>query len=240
MIREHEFNTSWWGSPVGILDDSAFFALEPSVQNDACAPWSWIEFSAPLDAASHPDKLGRAGFHSVDTQVRFRINLSGIDSTPSIERLSAVSAEEEAFEISGNELKSFEHERFRFLPGVTAERLNDRYARWSNLLVASQPAWCLRILDGADVQGWFLAQAHPGKPLNLTLAMLRSDAHISGHLLYQKAMLEFAVRGARIGGAAFSVGNTAVMNIYASLGARFLHPRGYWHWWPANGDGAGD
>ena len=231
MIREHEFNTQWWGSPVGILDDPGFFDLDPNTQNEACAPYSWVEYSAQLDTAPNPEKLGHAGFFCVDTQVRFRINLSNIDSTPSIEKLSATSAEETPFEVARDELKSFVHERFRFLPGITSERLNNRYALWSNLLIANHPAWCLQVSDGPDVQGWFLAQADPGKPLNLTLAMLKSDAHISGHLLYQKAMLEFAARGARIGDAAFSVANTPVMNIYASLGARFLHPRGYWHRW---------
>ena len=171
-------------------------------------------------------------------QVRFRINLSNIDSTPSVEKLSASSAEESPFEVSQDELKSFVHERFRFLPGITSQRLDNRYALWSNLLIAGHPAWCLQVSDGPDVQGWFLAKADPGKSLNLTLAMLKSDAHISGHVLYQKAMLEFAARGARIGDAAFSVTNTAVMNIYASLGARFLPPRAHWLWWSDPSGGA--
>jgi len=240
MIREHEFNTRWWGSSVGILDDPAFFDLDSTKQAAACAPYTWVEFSAQIDEAPHPEKVGRAGFRNVDTQVRFRIGLSRIDSTPSIGRLVVSSADETPFGVSGDELMDFAHERFRFLPGVTVERLNERYALWSNQLIADHPQWCLRISDGEEVQGWFLAQAAPDKPLHLSLAMLRSDAHISGHLLYQKAMLEFAARGARIGDAAFSVGNTAVMNIYSNLGARFLHPRNYWHWWPTNGDGAGD
>ncbi len=238
MIREHEFNTRWWGSSVGILDDPAFFDLDTDVQADACAPYSWIEFSTQIDAAPHPEKLGRAGFRNVDAQVRFRIGLSGLASAPSVERLAVQSADEQPFDVSGSELLDFVHERFRFLPGITAERINDRYALWSNRLIADYPQWCLRISDGDEVQGWFLAQAKPDRPLHLTLAMLRSDAHISGHLLYQKALLEFAARGARIGEAEFSIGNTAVMNIYASLGARFLHPKGYWHWWPRVRDGA--
>ncbi len=74
------------------------------------------------------------------------------------------------------------------------------------------------------VQGWFLAQ--PGKThrLQLTLAMLAKDATISGMLLYQKACLEFANRGHRLGEASFSITNTAVHNMYASLKARFLAP----------------
>lgn len=239
MIREHEFNTRWWGSPVGIVDDPAFFDLDPGAQHEACLPYAWVEYAAQLDASAAPHKLAQAGFCCVDTQVRFRISLSNMESTPSIERLTARSAKESPFDVSSEELKSFAHERFRFLPGATAERINKRFALWSSLLIANDPAWCLRISDGTDVQGWFLAQAHAGKALKLTLAMLSADAHVSGHVLYQKAMLEFAARGARIGDAAFSVANTAVMNIYSNLGARFLPPS--WHWlrWSNDASGAG-
>lgn len=180
-----------------------------------------------------------AGFHQVDTQVAFRIGLSRIESTPSLERLSAISAEEEPFEVLPEDLMPFAHERFRFLPGITQGKLNERYALWSTRLIEKQPAWCLRVLDGTAVQGWFLSQAPPGEPVELTLAMLKSDAQISGLLLYQKAMLEYAARGARVGHAAFSVTNTRVMNIYSSLGARFLTPRGHWFRLAAGSGGSG-
>jgi hypothetical protein len=240
VIREHEFNSRWWGSRVAILDDAAFFDLDRHAQAEACAPYAWIEYSAPLDSAPSPDKLGLAGFHWVDTQIPFRIDLTTITSTPSVAQLSAITAQEKPFEVSRDEFKCFLHERFRYLPGITAARLNERYALWSNLLIQQHPAWCLRILDGSQVQGWFLAQAHPDKPIELTLAMLKSDAHISGLLLYQRAMLEYAARGARIGSAAFSVANTPVLNIYSKLGARFLPPNGYWIRWAARAEGAND
>jgi hypothetical protein len=60
--------------------------------------------------------------------------------------------------------------------------------------------------------------------------MLAKDAVVSGMLLYHKACLEFAQRGHRLGEASFSVTNTAVHNIYAMLGARFLAPVGQWLW----------
>jgi len=229
MLREHEFNTKWWGSPVGILDNPAFLDLESSLQRQACAPYEWVEYSTQLDNAPAPEKLGRAGFFSVDSHINFRINLSRVGSTQSTDQLMAVDAEEAKFEVSSGEIRTFAHERFRFLPGVTMDRLDARYALWSNQLIAQNPAWCLQISDRTGIQGWFLARVDEDKPLNLTLAMLKSDAQISGHLLFQKAMSEFARRGARIGEASFSVTNTPVMNIYASLGARFLSVRGYWH-----------
>ena len=240
MIREHEFNSAWWGAPVGIVDDRAFFELDAAEQDAVCSAYSWVEYAEQLDAAPAPDLLRRARFNAVDTQVRFRISLNRIESTPSIERLSALSADESPFDVSNAGMRSFEHERFRFLPGVTHERLDERYAIWANQLIARHPAWCLRISDGEAVQGWYLSEARADKPLGLTLAMLSADARISGQLLYQKALIEYARRGARIGEAAFSVSNTPVMNIYATLGARFLRPRGCWQRWSETEGGTGD
>jgi hypothetical protein len=240
MLREHEFNTKWWGAPVGILDDAAFFDFDSRLQDEACSVYDWVEYSAQLDNAPAPEKLGRAGFFSVDSHINFRINLSKVGSTQSADRLVAVDAREANFEISSDVIQTFSHERFRFLPGITTERLNARYALWSNQLISQHPAWCLQISNEAGIQGWFLAKMDEGNPLNLTLAMLKSGAQISGHLLFQKAMDEFARRGARIGEASFSVTNTPVMNIYASLGARFLSTRGFWHCLVSRQDGDDD
>lgn len=153
-----------------------------------------------------------------------------------IRRLSAINAETAPFQFLRHELMPFLRERFSFLPGISAERLDERYELWSNLLIEKQSACCLRVLDGTDVQGWFLSQAQLGKPIELTLATLKSYLRISGLLLYQRAVLEYAARAARVGGLAFSFTNIPVMNIYSSLRARFLPPRGYWPRWA---DGAG-
>jgi hypothetical protein len=80
------------------------------------------------------------------------------------------------------------------------------------------------------LQGWFLSCPGKQRGLELTLAMLSNTAEISGMLLYQQACIAYAGRGHRLGGASFSVKNTAVHNIYATLGARFLPPGGNWLW----------
>jgi hypothetical protein len=66
--------------------------------------------------------------------------------------------------------------------------------------------------------------------INLTLAMLAAEAVTSGYDVYARAATEFAGLGFNLGWASFSVSNTAVQNIYASLGARFVEPREYWMW----------
>lgn len=230
MIRRHEFNSEWWGSDVGVVDEKAFFELPVEERARTLAPFAWAEYKGPLE----PDVCARAaavGFVLVDTQLAFRLGLGRVPSSESVERLAVRSADEHPFEVGADEVADFEHERFASLPGATQRRINARYALWSRQLVDADPAWCLQVLEGGDVQGWFLARKD-GPGLHLTLAMLRRDARVSGHSLYHRAVLEFARRGATVGGAEFSVTNTAVHNIYAALGARFLAPVGCWLWHP--------
>ena len=103
---------------------------------------------------------------------------------------------------------------------------------WANRLIHARPEACMQVFMDDRPQGWFLSQ--PGEPrgLNLALAMLSNTAEISGMLLYQQAFVAYAGGGHRLGNASFSVNNTAVHNIYASPGARFLPPRGIWTWLP--------
>ena len=98
-------------------------------------------------------------------------------------------------------------------------------------MIQEQPEWSLEIQTDGVAQGWFISQM-TGKTLNLTLAVLRKDATISGMHLYHKALVEYAKRGARIGEASYSATNSLVMGIYAKLGVRYLAPVGYWLWTP--------
>jgi hypothetical protein len=73
--------------------------------------------------------------------------------------------------------------------------------------------------------------SHPAPSgLELALAMLSSESAISGFDLYSVAIAAYSARGFRLGFASFSVTNTAVHNIYANLGARFLEPKECWLW----------
>jgi hypothetical protein len=88
----------------------------------------------------------------------------------------------------------------------------------------------MRLFLNDKLQGWFLSRPVKQHGLNLTLAMLSNTAEISGMLLYQQACVAYAERGYRLGHASFSVTNTAVHNIYATLDARFIPPGGNWLW----------
>jgi hypothetical protein len=228
VIRRHDFNSAWWGEPVGFIYDPSFFSLIPSERHERMAEYAWVEFVAPLEQAPLAVLTGD-GFLQSDTQVPFKINLRRIPSMPDRADFDVSWANESPFTLAQEGLAPFTHERYRYLPGATPERLRARYARFGNVLIAAQPEWCCRVLHDGRVQGWFLC-GQSEQEFGLTLAMLHSQADISGMLLYQRALHAFAERGQTVGNARFSITNTAVHNIYASLGARFLSPLGYWLW----------
>jgi len=228
MIRNHQFHSSWRGEPVGIVDDQRFLLLPGEERQRLLGEFAWVELRVPMNEAS-PRNLAAAGFIHVDTQIPFRIGLRRVTSGPSLDNLTADSAADHPFTIAPGDAAPFSHERFRHLPGITPEAIEDRFDRWANLAVEAAPQWCLRIASGGVTQGWFLSrQSEEG--LQLDLAMLHRQATLSGAYLYRKALRTYASLGARVGLARFSVENTAVMNIYASLGAQFLPPIGIWLW----------
>ena len=228
MIRRHDFNSSWWGGDVGVVEGQSFFELDAAERDALLSPWSWVEASAPLDAVTCA-RAGAAGFVQIDTQIPFRIGLTRIESSPSVDRLDVRFCDEHPFQVGRGESAEFEHERFAALPGVDAARLANRYVLWATALLDSDPAHGMQVLSNGVVQGWFLGR-ETERGLELTLAMLATGARISGQLLYHRALLAYRERGVRIGSAKFSVTNTPVHNIYAALGARFLAPVGCWLW----------
>src|SRR5579871_5854306 len=156
MIRQHDLNTRWWGTPTGIVDDAAFFALPDGERAQALAPYGWAEFKSGLAAAPPLAALARAGFFLADTQVTFRIALKDASSSCA-ENLAVCFADEPGFSYSPEDLAPFAHERYAHLPGQTPERLNARYAAWGGQLIRDYPETCLVVLSGGEVQGWFLS-----------------------------------------------------------------------------------
>ncbi len=231
MIRENIHNSAWWGKPVAVVVDAAFFALEPAARQAALRPYAWAEFKSPLASAPPFLQLAASGFTLVDMQIGFRLMLGAVPDSPSLADFVCEFADQTHFEIGLGGTRSFEHERFLQIPGATLERLAQRYVNWSNQLVREHPEWCLRVLYQGEVQGWFLASLTK-QGLYLALAMLSKTAQVSGLHLYQKAIRAYAAKGARIGHAAFSARNTAVLNIYSQLGVRFTPAEGIWLWHP--------
>lgn len=229
MIRVHEFNSEWWGCPVGIVDDPVFFSLAPDERKKLIDPYSWVEYRAVV--GEHPPfrTVSEAGFFHADTQVEYEILLEDVRTTPSMNVLKTRFADEQTFVARAEDMKDFAAERFNHLPGMTPQRVNSRYALWGRKLVAESPEWCMEVLESGEVQGWSFGRM-TNKGLNLTLRVLRRGARIRGRDLYRKTNLEYAKRGATTGWASHSVSNLAGLNINASLGAHYKGVEHFWLW----------
>lgn len=229
MIRLHETNTAWWGSPVGLVEDARWFDQEEIARRHDLGRFSWVEYKAALTQSPSPFLLARTGFAFVDVQINFRLSLSRLPQSPSLAPLECHSAKTHPWQLNAGEMRHFEHERFLQLPGADKARLAERYSRWANEVITRSPASCVQIIFAGRVQGWFIAEP-TNAGLHLALAMLAAGSTISGHHLYHRALRFYADHGFTVGQAAFSVRNTPVMNIYAQLGARFSAPVGCWLW----------
>lgn len=229
MIRENPYDTAWCGEPVGVIIDSAFFALDETCCRAALERFSWVEFKAPLGQAPPLHLLQERGFLLADVQIPFRLALKAVPDSPSLAEITCQPASQAPFEVQAHLVRDFEHERFLQLPGMTRAKLNQRYAGWANQLAGEHPDWSLCIRHNGQVQGWFLSQPTP-RGLSLTLAMMEKSAVLSGAQLFQKAIRTYASMGPAVGYASFSVRNTSVLNIYSQFGAKFLPPEGNWIW----------
>jgi hypothetical protein len=228
MIDRHDFNSDWWGCPVGIVREDSWFDLPLSQQQAELAPYAWVEFKSPLPAHD-PARYIAAGFRLTDTQISFRIALDKIEETPSTLKLDCLPASSKPFQPDAASMADFQHERFAHLQGITPDRITRRFAAWAGQLVQAHPEWALEMSYDGQPQGWFVAEP-TNKGLYLALAMLARGATLSGANLYRKALHHFAEQGQRIGHAGFSASNTAVLNIYCQFGARFTAAQGAWLW----------
>lgn len=229
MIREHGFNSAWWGGKAGIVEQADFFGHSPEAIREALAPFEWAEFRNPLDAELPLARIRDAGFVFADTQVNFRVGLAGRPAQCA-EPLSLEPASNGTWRADASEWAIFGQERFRLLPGITPARLNQRYARWAAELVHRAPETCFEIRSAGEPAGWYFAEPGRSGAINLTLGVLRRGSRISGYAMYEAALCRLAAMGYRIGWASFSIANSAVHNIYARLGARFVSPGGIWLW----------
>src|ERR1051325_11092567 len=91
MIRNHEFHSRWWGAPVGVIDDVAFLSLPHDERERQLSDYAWVALRSPLESADRT-ALAHAGFIHIDTQIPFRLGITRVQPTPSIETLDVVRA----------------------------------------------------------------------------------------------------------------------------------------------------
>jgi hypothetical protein len=231
MIDSHDFSSHWFGSPVGIVREAAFFALPAAERQAALKRYSWVEYRTPSADGAVLAALMQDGFLQSDVQIHFRLRLTEPEPGPSLDTLSVVRADQNPFSIASGEMADFTHERFSLVPGVTTRMITQRYEMWAAGILKNAPHFCLEVRSARGVEGWFLSSKdtrHAG--LNLALAVLHRDARISGMLLYKKALGVYQSMGETLGWASFSATNTPVLNIYSELGARFTSSGAIWLW----------
>jgi len=228
MIRQHDFNSEWWGAPVGIVDDVAFFCLPAADRADLLAPFEWTEFRHDIATAPPEPLLLDAGFAQLDVQVGYRMSLHREPTVPDSSGLEVLDATDAHFSGDFERLQSFAWERYLRVPGSSPERNDDRFVRWARLHVESAPTTSLELRspDG-QVQGWFLAEIDD-IGAHLALGMRHRDATVKGAAIYDAAFSYLCRQGAQVGHATFSVTNLPTMNLYAKLGARFTSTVGCW------------
>lgn len=231
MIDNHDFNSAWWGKPVGIVRDPAFFNLHESERLSLLQAYDWVEYigTGDLEGRMRAPAICSAGFCHVDAQLRFRIKLV-TNNLFSQECASMIAGDENVFRLEPENFAEFEFERFKILPGCEGAKLNERYALWAKDLYTRNSKLCMQLNLDETTQGWFFSSPGSGRIVNLDLAVMAKDAKISGLALYERALAYYADLGFRVGQAGFSAHNFRVMNIYASLGAKFLDSRDCWVW----------
>jgi len=230
MIREHAFNSEWWGAPVGILEVEPFLAAPAEERTPALHDWAWVECVSTSPTPALRTALCQAGFVHADSTIQFRLDLRRVTDVPTSDEI-AIRRGTQCPSLGIYEIRPFLHERFQLLRGATHERISERFVRWARDLHAETAETVLQFEAAGRPVGWFLARPR-GQTLDLVLAITAPGSKLPGAALYRAACVQFARDGYRIGVAGFSVRNLDVLNIYASLGARFVAVRECWIWQP--------
>lgn len=233
MIREHLFNTEWWGSPVGIVEIDAFLSASSASRRRALKSWSWVECTLTSATAEIRTTLASEGFVHADTTVQFRLDLRRVALSQHSSGI-AVRRGTDFAALDLSNARPFVHERFHMLRGATQERVMARYLRWANHVHRDHPETVLQFEVEGRAAGWFLS-VPKGRGLDLALAMTSQDGRLSGATLYRDACALYARDGFHIGEAGFSARNLDVLNVYAALGARFFATRDCFLWQPDGG-----
>ncbi len=231
MIGIHDFNSEWWGGPVGIIRDSAFFSLARAESERLLEPYDWVEFKATRGDLAIESAAARCGFQFVDLQIVYKAGLNK-SSPPGREiALDLVSAESVEFDLNPDQLTEFTAERFSILPGITPARISQRYVAWARMLSKNNPKLCFEAQQNNTAQGWVFAEPTDSPSgLNFTLVMTSRTSQVRGYDIYRAALQQFATMGFAFCQAAFSAFNVPAHNIHSMLGARFLDPMICWIW----------
>ena len=224
MISQHDFNTRWWGQPVGISTEPSLLTRSPDILGQLVEPFSWVEVRCPLDQLPSGWLGPENGFQFVDVQLSYRAPLHNL--APLSRSTSIVPASESGLGDLAD-LAPFTAERYSKLPGITPELLALRYKKWAEDLVAEHPDWCATVLHEDRTAGYVFGSPD-GTSAHFVLAASSTRATTPGLVIYLAAAQFFASKGARQMQSALSSTNVGALNAHMPLRCRFLQATGVW------------
>ena len=119
MIRNHKFNTGWWGDPVGIVHDPTFFSLDAAKQREPAGTLHLGGVLFTIGSDSTTAGPHRRRIHSDRHSDTIFAESNKVGSTTSMDRLDFHFADQRNFKIEVEELAMFTHERFQHIPDCT-------------------------------------------------------------------------------------------------------------------------
>jgi hypothetical protein len=222
-IHCHDFNSKWWGSPVGITWNPECLSSSSQEWKAEAESFSWVEARVPASMVPTQAERVSNGFFWADLQLEYRVSLRKIQSLPG--SWSVIDAAER--QIDPKDFASFAGERYRSIPGITNEILQARYEMWARSLVRNSPSSCATVFDGREVAGYVFGTMD-GLRANFSLAVAsrRSTSHGLG--VYLGAAELFRRCGAKSMHASLSAANTSALNSHVILGCTFVNATTIW------------
>ena len=177
--------------------------------------------------------LPRAGFQEVDFSLQVALN--GLQSTKlpeaRAELREATAADHES--IKRIAAAGFQHGRYHADPRFPRELADRRYSQWmANALSGDDPHDRVFVLgEPGRVQGFYhVSMEEAVSDLRLASVAPELKGTMLGFDLYASILHVLKHRGVRRVIASISAANTAVMNVFATLGFRFSQPEMIYHW----------
>lgn len=223
MILQHDFNSSWWGAPIGISSDVNDLFLTREQLSTSLNKFEWIEFRVPV-VTLPSQKLGPTnGAHMVDMQLSYQKNISRLNVPLSgVEILKATE-----IEINFNDFSPFSHERYIKLNKVDHEKLAMRYCLLAQHLVQNSPNTCATVFYKSSLVGYIFGHV-TGTTAVFDLAVTSKSSQISGQILYEAAGHFFNMAGANKMTSSFNAANIGALNAHVRLQCRFLEATSIW------------
>jgi hypothetical protein len=223
MIRTHEFNSVWWGSPVGISSDVQDLFQTAEQLSSELTVFDWIEYRIAFDDLP-TQKLGPSnGARLVETQLSYQKNISRMNACPAgVTILPAIQ-----ISIDVNNFSPFSHERYAKLREVDSNRLASRYRQLANQLIENSPETCASVFYKSSLVGYVFGHIN-GTTAVFDLAVTAVNAQVSGQALYDAAGHMFNQAGASRMTSSFNAANLGALNAHVRMQCSFVKATSIW------------